>query len=278
MPVELRDMKVDFLSLVSKGANGKRIIWKAGQSPAPDGKTAGDKKPEGADAFETPLRKLVKSDEKRMVYGIVYGPGQVDSQGEYAEKGEIEKAAYGFMKGLRLLNVDAQHDFDPKAAFVAESWITKGADPLFPDEPEGSWAVGIRVEDEALWASVKKGELAGLSMAGYAAKVRKGEDGVLAKMEQFFTRLLKAVEGAEAKNAQPRQPAETKPGAGAPTGEEAAETEAVEKVAKALEGIPALVEAVAKLDGRLKALEAATPGRMSKGVDGGAADDSYGFL
>ncbi len=278
MPVELRDMKVDFLSLVSKGANGKRIIWKAGQSPAPDGKTGGNK-PEGADAFETPLRKLVKSDEKRMVYGIVYGPGQVDSQGEYAEKGEIEKAAYGFMKGLRLLNVDAQHDFDPKAAFVAESWITKGADPLFPDEPEGSWAVGIRVEDEALWASVKKGELAGLSMAGYAAKVRKGEDGVLAKMEQFFTRLLKAVEGAEAKNAQPGQPAETKPGAGAPAGEEAAEAEAVEKIAKALEGIPALTEAVAKLDGRLKALETATPGRVSKGVDDGTGDSgSYGFL
>lgn len=266
MPVELRDMKVDFLSLVSKGANGKRIIWKA----------VGDK-PEGADAFETPLRKLVKSDEKRVVYGVVYSPGQVDSQGEYAERGEIEKAAYGFMKGLRLLNVDAQHDFDPKAAFVAESWITKGADPLFPDEPEGSWAVGIRVEDESLWASVKKGELAGLSMAGYAAKVRKGEDGVLAKMEQFFTRLLKAVEGAEAKNAQPGQPAETKPGAGAPAGEEAAEAEAVEKIAKALEGIPALAEAVAKLDGRLKALEAATPGQMSKGVDGGA-DDGVSFL
>lgn len=276
MPTELRDMKVDFLSLVSKGANGKRIIWKAGQSPAPDGKTGGDK-PEGSDAFETPLRKLVKSDEKRVVYGIVYSPGQVDSQGEYAERGEIEKAAYGFMKGLRLLNVDAQHDFDPKAAFVAESWITKGADPLFPDEPEGSWAVGIRVEDEALWASVKKGELAGLSMAGYAAKVRKGEDGVLAKMEQFFTRLLKAVEGAEAKNAQPGQPAETKPGAGAPAGETAAEAEAVEKIAKALEGIPALTEAVAKLDGRLKALETATPGRVSKGVDGGT-DDGVSFL
>ena len=209
---------------MSKGANGKRIIWKAG-----------DERPEGADAFETPLRKLVKSDEKRVVYGIVYGPGQVDSQGEYAERGEIEKAAYGFMKGLRLLNVDAQHDFDPRAAFVAESWLTKGADPLFPDEPEGSWAVGIRVEDEALWASVKKGELAGLSMAGYAAKVRKGEEGLLAKMEQLLARLLKAAEGAEAKNAQPGQSAEAEPGAGTPTGEAAAEAEAVAKIAKALE-------------------------------------------
>ena len=260
MPVELRDMKVDFISLVSKGANGKRIIWKAG-----------DERPEGADAFETPLRKLVKSDEKRVVYGIVYGPGQVDSQGEYAERGEIEKAAYGFMKGLRLLNVDAQHDFDPRAAFVAESWLTKGADPLFPDEPEGSWAVGIRVEDEALWASVKKGELAGLSMAGYAAKVRKGEEGLLAKMEQLLARLLKA---AEAKNAH-----EAEPGAEAPAGEAAAEAEAVAKIAKALEGIPALTESIAKLDERIKALETATPGQMSKGVDGGGADDgSYGFL
>jgi hypothetical protein len=120
-------MKVDFLSLVSKGANGKRIVWKWG-----------GKKPEGLEVFETPLKKITKSEEKRMVYGIVYSPDEVDSQGEYASRAEIEKAAYGFMKGLRLLNVDAQHDFDPKAAFVAESWITKGTDALFPDEPEGS--------------------------------------------------------------------------------------------------------------------------------------------
>jgi hypothetical protein len=217
--------------------------------------------------FETSLKKIKKSDEKRMVYGIVYSPNEVDSQGEYATGAEIEKAAYNFMKGLRLLNVDAQHDFDPKAAFVAESWITKGVDPLFSSEPEGSWAVGIRVEDDALWADVKKGELAGISMAGYAAKVRKGEEGFLAKMEELLTRLLKGADRGTEENEEEKT---------ADAGEKG-DAEEVAKIAKALENLPVLLEVMKKIDGRLKVLENSTPGKMSKGVDRDDADDGVSF-
>jgi hypothetical protein len=254
MPTELKEMRVNFISLVSKGANGKKVIWKSG--------IEGDGNLEG---FETPLKKIKKSDEKRVVYGIVYSPEQVDSQGEYATSAEIEKAAYGFMKDLRLLNVDARHDFDPKGAFVAESWLTKGADSLFPDEPEGSWAVAVRVEDNGLWEDVKKGELAGLSMAGYAAKVKKGEEGFMAKMEELLARVLKGAGGKEAKEAEDDK---------AKKAEEANAEEAA-RIAKALEGLPALVESIAKIDERLKTLETATPGRMSKNVDG--SDDGISF-
>lgn len=257
MPTELKAMKVDFLSLVSKGANGKKIVWKS------DGA-----KPEGAEVFETPLKKIKKSEEKRMVYGIVYSPDQVDSQGEYASRAEIEKAAYGFMKGLRLLNVDAQHDFDPKAAYVAESWLTKGLDPLFPDEPEGSWAVGIRVEDNAIWENVKKGELAGISMAGCAAKIKKGEEGFLAKIEELLERILKSSKGSEDKGGADGQKKEEK---------NADFDEEIKKIAKALEGVPALVESIVKIDERITALEKATPGQMSKGVDGVGGDDGISF-
>lgn len=263
MPTELRDMKVDFISLVSKGANGKKVIWKGA---SPESSTT------GKENFETALKKIKKSDEKRMVYGIVYGPDQVDSQGEFAKREEIEKAAYAFMKGLRLLNVDAQHDFDPKAAYVAESWITKGVDSLFSDEPEGSWAVGIRVEDEALWQNVKKGDLAGLSMAGHAAKIKKGEEGFLAKMEELLARLLKGADDGKAGG----QAGATAGGSGGSASADA-ENEDIAKIAKALEGFPALIEAVKKIDERLKAVEAATPGQMSKGVDGNSADDGVSF-
>ncbi len=256
MPVELKDIKVDFLSLVSRGANGKRIFWKSGTS-----------RPEGADAVETPLRSVVKSDEKRMVYGVVYSPRQTDTQNEFASETEIEKAAYGFMKGLRLLNVDAQHDFDPKAAYVAESWILKGVDSLFPKEPEGSWAVGIKVEDDALWEGVKKGELAGISMAGYAVKVRKGEDGFLAKMEELLSRLLKGAGGEVGKKGSPEE------GAGKGEGGEDGDAEALKKIASGLEAVPALATGMEALMKRVDALEAGTNGKMSKGVDGGSPDD-----
>lgn len=262
MPTELKGMKVDFLSLVSKGANGKKIIWKSGNS-----------KPEGSEAFETPLKKVKKSDEKRMVYGIVYSPDEVDSQGEFANRTEIEKAAYDFMKGLRLLNVDAQHDFDPKAAFVAESWLIKGADSLFDDEPEGSWAVGIRVEDNALWENVKKGELAGISMAGYASKIRKGDEGFLAKFEEMLTRLLK---GAEKSGTPSGSGGAGGSGGGGASDE--TDKEEIAKIAKALEALPQVVEDLADFKKRLEAVEASTPGKMSKGVDGGGdADDGISF-
>jgi hypothetical protein len=263
MPTELKAMKVDFISLVSKGANGKKIVWKSG------GKTPNGAKPEEPETFETSLKATKKSEEKRMVYGIVYSPDQVDSQGEYATGAEIEKAAYGFMKGLRLLNVDAQHDFDPKEAFVAESWLTKGADALFPGEPEGSWAVGIRVEDDALWEDVKKGSLAGISMAGTAAKMKKGDDGFLAKMEELLTRLLKGSEGkgSDGKGAE-----------GKKEGEKNADfDDEIIKLAKVLESAPALIESIAKIDERLTAMEKATPGQMSKGLDGGGGDDGISF-
>ncbi|MDR2522550.1 MAG: XkdF-like putative serine protease domain-containing protein [Synergistaceae bacterium] len=259
MPTELKEMRVDFISLVSKGANGKKVIWKSGIEGGGN-----------LEAFETPLKKVKKSDEKRVVYGIVYSPEQVDSQGEYASREEIEKAAYGFMKGLKLLNVDARHDFDPKGAFVAESWIIKGADSLFPDEPEGSWAAAVRVEDNALWEDVKKGSLAGLSMAGYAAKVKKGEEGFMAKMEELLARVLKGAGGKEAKEAKEAEDGKVKKAEPAE-----ADAEEIAKIASALENIPSLLESVVKLDERLKTLETATPGQMSKGVDGSADGISF---
>ena len=42
-------------------------------------------------------RAIVKDEEKRLVYGIVYEPDAVDSQGDFAKADEIEKACHQFM-------------------------------------------------------------------------------------------------------------------------------------------------------------------------------------
>ena len=152
---KLTDISVDFISLVRKGANKKEVIFKS------------------ADAGEQELKtvNIAKTDEeKRIVYGIVYAPDEVDTQGDFAEAADIEKAAYDFMAQLNGRNIDKGHSYVPENAFVAESWLIRKGDPLFPDEPEGAWAVGIKVEDDALWEEVKKGEISGLSMGGTAIK------------------------------------------------------------------------------------------------------------
>ena len=246
MPTELKDIKVDFLSLVAKGANGKKIIYKS------DGN-----RPQGAENIELVAKNFIKSDDRQMVYSVVYSPDEVDSQKEFAKAEEIEAAAYQFMKSRNVLNVDANHDFDPKAAYVAESWILKGVDTLFPKEREGAWAVGIKVEDPELWARVKKGELEGISMAGCAVKVRKDEGGgILGKLEDMLGRLLKS---------EPPKQEESV----AKTDDKAVD-EFLAKVVKAVkdDAMGEVTKTLGELSTRIEAIEKSTSGKQSSSLDG----------
>ena len=92
------------------------------------------------------------------VYGIVYSPDKVDLQGDTATAETIRKAEQTFMKQGRLKNIDTNHQFAKVQAFVTETWIVKASDPMFPND-EGAWAVGIKIEDEALWKGLQDGKL-----------------------------------------------------------------------------------------------------------------------
>jgi len=183
MPNMLSDIAITHISLVKQGANGKTFIYKSAVD-------------EGEYKHTVAITKT--DEEKGMVYGIVYAPDQVDSQGDFATANEIEKAAYGFMKARNTTNVDVDHSFNNEDAFVAETWILKGEDAIFPDEPVGSWAVGIKLESKDLQDLAKAGSLQGLSMAGQAQKteVEKGEQGVGEKaFSKFFAALANATTG-----------------------------------------------------------------------------------
>ncbi len=155
----LKDLDVKFISLVKKPANRReRLILKD------DG---------GFELF-VPFEKTRLS-EDMVVYGVVYAPGEPDAHGDYTTAEEIKKAAWKFLREGRVRNVDVEHTYREAPAYVAESWLSKGNDPLFPDEPEGTWIVGIKVEDENLWKRIKKGEYRGFSLAGTARAVEKSE-------------------------------------------------------------------------------------------------------
>jgi len=152
----LSNIDVLYISLVDKGANMKKIVFKS------------DSLPEAP-----PISKIVeilKTDvDKKMVYGIVYSPEETDSQGDVASESEIEKAAHGFMKYRRSGKIDKMHNMEPEQGFTAETWITREDDALFKtDAPEGSWAVGIKIENDETWGEIKKGEITGLSLMGSA--------------------------------------------------------------------------------------------------------------
>ncbi|APF20391.1 hypothetical protein Calab_1460 [Caldithrix abyssi DSM 13497] len=159
MPAELKDVQVLFLSLVDKGANNRTIIWKADNKQKP--------------IIEKTVPILKVDAEKRMVYGIVYAPNEEDAHGDFMTAEEIEKAAHNFMKARRTTNIDKQHDYEADEGFVAESWIVRKGDPLFPNEPEGAWGVGIKVENDETWEQIKNGEITGISMGGFGKRIEK---------------------------------------------------------------------------------------------------------
>lgn len=174
----LKKVNVQFISLVGAGANGKAILWKS------------------TDASENPLYEkhiqIVKQDdEQRLVYGIVYAPDEVDSQGDTASAETIKAMAYGFMQARNTINVDKQHNGISSEGYVAESWLVKAGDPVFPDQPAGSWAVAIKVENDTTWNAVKSGEIGGLSLAGLAEveDVQKSEEptGIIQKIRQLLS-------------------------------------------------------------------------------------------
>ena len=155
---KLTDLSVSFLSLVKTPATGKGLTLKAadGERPA---------------AFDL----VVKNDDMMRAYGVVYAPDQEDAHGDTADADTIRKAQAEFMREGRLKNIDTEHSFTSEMAYVAESWLVRKGDPLFPDEPEGSWAVGIQIHDPDLWKQLKSGELTGISLAGIA-RMEPGPD------------------------------------------------------------------------------------------------------
>jgi hypothetical protein len=113
------------------------------------------------------LVTISKTDEEeRVIKGVVYKPNELDSQEDWMEPQEIKKAAYDFMKNLRLTNVDTKHDLNTVDAFVCESYIAKAEDP--DGYVEGAWVVAMKIEDEILWQDILKGEYESFSMWGQA--------------------------------------------------------------------------------------------------------------
>jgi hypothetical protein len=177
MPRRLKNMAITHISLVKAGANGKSIIYKSADA-------------EPSYAKDISIAK--KDDEQGVVWGIVYEPDKVDTQGDSASAEEIKKAAYAFMKARNLLNVDKGHNFQNVDAHVAESWIVRKGDELFP-ESVGAWAVAIKVESDELKDAIKKGEIKALSMAGTAETETIKDDGDSKNITKILKDALEAV-------------------------------------------------------------------------------------
>ncbi|MBC2682732.1 hypothetical protein HAU06_00710 [Bacillus toyonensis] len=179
MAYELKNAEISYISLVTKGANGRQFaIMKSATAKQPN------------ISKQVPILKT--EEEKQLVTGVVYEPDVEDSHGDIMTAEEIEKAAYTFMENYQ--HIDKQHDEIAGKGTVVENWIAKSDMTVGEQEVKaGTWLMTVRVDDADTWEEIKKGEVTGFSMGGFGERVEiaKAEDfthedkGLIRKMLDF---------------------------------------------------------------------------------------------
>jgi len=112
---------------------------------------------------------VVKSDDRRLVFGEVYSPLHVDTDTEAMTAAEIEAMAHRFLISGRTDKIDVGHNGMESGCQVCESYIAKANDA--DGFVEGAWVLGVYVLPDDLWQAVKSGELNGFSFAGAVGRV-----------------------------------------------------------------------------------------------------------
>jgi hypothetical protein len=127
------------------------------------------------------LLARVEDGEKRMLYGPALIPDlpivRYDGNGEKYfitySKETIEQTSQEFLKRNLHHNHTIQHQIPVNNLTVVESWVTTGAHDKSMnygfDLPEGTWMIGVKVDDDNTWEAVKNGEVKGFSIEGWFA-------------------------------------------------------------------------------------------------------------
>lgn len=125
---------------------------------------------------EDKVQVFLESNERHMVYGAALIPEKdiYRNNGEQEfyisfTKESIEKMSQDFMKEYRQHEVKTDHDEVANEVCVVESWLVEDSykdksNALGINVPEGTWMVGMKVNNIETWERVKSGELKGFSV------------------------------------------------------------------------------------------------------------------
>lgn len=125
---------------------------------------------------EEKLQVFLESNEKHMVYGAALIPDKdiYRNNGEKEfyinfTKESIEKMSQEFFKEYRQHEVTVDHEDIANEVCVVESWLVSDAykdksNALGISVPEGTWMIGMKVNNIETWDRIKSGELKGFSV------------------------------------------------------------------------------------------------------------------
>ncbi len=114
--------------------------------------------------------EFAKTDEdKKLVYGIVLAPNEVDTQNDIIFPHTIEKAAHNFLQQSRVLGEQHETVADSE---VVESYITPEDTVLQNQEvKKGTWIIVSKIHSDELWNDIKAGHYTGYSIGGKGKRI-----------------------------------------------------------------------------------------------------------
>jgi cation transport regulator ChaB len=124
------------------------------------------------------VRFLKADGEKRLVYGVVMEPNEIDSQGDMTSADEIEVACHEFMVQKQALDLNHEREIEKGEAAIVENYIAP--QNLSFDQGTalaGSWIMVTKVFADDMWQAIKEGELTGYSIKGRGVRTRRPEGG-----------------------------------------------------------------------------------------------------
>ena len=156
---------------------------------------------------EEKMQVLLESNEKHMVYGAALIPDKdiYRNNGEQEfyinfTKDSIEKMSQDFMKEYRQYEIKTDHEDVANEVCVVESWLVSDAykdksNALGINVPEGTWMVGLKVNNIDTWERIKAGELKGFSVESMISleEFSKNDNNMINVEEMSFWTKMKEV-------------------------------------------------------------------------------------
>jgi hypothetical protein len=146
------------------------------------------------------------NEEKRMLYGPALIPDKeimrLDENGEEYfvtfPRAVVEQLAQLFFKKNQHHNATFEHAFSVSGMTVVETWIKRGEQDtslalgLSSALPEGTWFIGMKVDNDDVWNEVKAGKVKGFSIEGMFMDIGEklsracDEDRIFAELETLL--------------------------------------------------------------------------------------------
>jgi len=111
------------------------------------------------EALQFEVKFAGADEEKKLVYGIVLVPNDVDLHEEAVNADEVEKAAHGYMKSPMVIG---DGHVKKAKAYPVESYIYNP--DMLKDVKKGSWIMAVKVKSDVIWEGIKNGDYTGLSI------------------------------------------------------------------------------------------------------------------